>query len=57
MKRGRSKIQTKLRRKQRDVVDEQVEQVMKLREAQEQEKKEQSIEPAQPVPEPLFLHG
>ena len=46
-KRGRSKIQTKLRRKQRNVVDEQV---MKLREAREQEKKEQSIEPAQPVP-------
>mmetsp|Transcript_23484 Transcript_23484/g.41662 ORF Transcript_23484/g.41662 Transcript_23484/m.41662 type:complete len:384 (+) Transcript_23484:1-1152(+) len=36
-KRGRSKIQTKLRRKQRNIVDEQV---LKLREAREREKEE-----------------
>lgn len=41
-KRGRSKIQTKLRRKQRNVVDEQV---IKLREAREQEKAAELGEP------------
>lgn len=40
-KRGRSKIQTKLRRKQRNVVDQQV---MKLREAKEEEKKAKARE-------------
>eukprot|EP00934_Nitzschia_sp_Nitz4_P004122 Nitzschia sp. Nitz4//scaffold59_size112058//66716//68455//NITZ4_004113-RA/size112058-processed-gene-0.217-mRNA-1//-1//CDS//3329555135//4112//frame0 len=52
-KRGRSKIQTKLRRKQRNVVDDQV---MKLREAREQEKeaaREQSSDVKESAPAAL----
>ena len=39
-KRGRSKIQTKLRRKRNNVIDEQT---VKLRESREKEKLEQSV--------------
>ena len=45
-KRGRSKIQTKLRRRQRNIVDEQV---MKLREAREKEQKDERNESQEPV--------
>lgn len=45
-KRGRSKIQTKLRRRQRNIVDEQV---MKLREAREKEQKDERKESQEPV--------
>jgi U3 small nucleolar RNA-associated protein 7 len=46
-KRGRSKLQVKLRRRQRNVMDEQQ---MKLKEAREKEKAEESTEPAEPAP-------
>jgi U3 small nucleolar RNA-associated protein 7 len=46
-KRGRSKIKSKLGRKQRNVVDEQI---VKLREAREKEKAGQRSEPEEPAP-------